>query len=158
MLHAWSKNAAPEMQAKLMRALEKSAGLEAGSVKDLFRDEVFTSRDGKQINGHEALAEYWEDYLAKKHENIPPEIKSFFDRLVEAIRGALKHLGKEIPPEIEAIFNDIVSGKKEAPAVETRAANNESQTDKNYSYTNVMMTLIFLLLQNFLPKKRRNNT
>jgi hypothetical protein len=90
---------------------------------------IFDSRDGKEkINAHEYLAELWEDYLADKNNpEIPPKLKTLFDRIAEAMGRVYKMLERavrDVPPEIKTLMDRLVmegeSGKQAADAMRTR--------------------------------------
>jgi hypothetical protein len=116
LIHAYTREASPELRERLSKAM----GLADGS-ESAWEELSFKSRDGKDINAHEKLAEYWEDYLSRKNSLIPAEVKALFDRLAEAVKkifDALGWKGEDIPADLRALFDDMVSGNAAVPAAE----------------------------------------
>jgi hypothetical protein len=110
MIHAYTREAAPEQRDRLSKAM----GL-ADSAEESWAALSFKSRTGKDINAHEKLAEYWEDYLARDNRLIPSEVKALFDRLAAAIQKIFDALGyepQEIPADLRAVFDGLVTGKE----------------------------------------------
>jgi hypothetical protein len=86
-LHLWAREGmTPELQWRIEAELKPlMTGTAASETLDWYKDRVFTSRNGGEINAHEKLAELWESYLAGDRKSIPERLREFFDRLADAI-------------------------------------------------------------------------